>query len=101
MSQKLLNFDAGRVQLVAYVNRLNVLRRTAAAAIVDGSPFVYFAIFKPTPPTGRHVFLSDRRGPIGDVENATPSAERWTVSARFRPAAVVAWCQSEAERIAG
>jgi hypothetical protein len=86
---------------VDYVRRLNQLRRTAAAALKDGEPFVYFTIRKPSPPTGRTIHLSDRSGPIGTIEQATPVPDSyWAVSARFRPAAVVLWCQQEAERLA-
>lgn len=101
MSQKTLNFEGERKQRVAFVNALNGLRKTAAAALMDGEPFVYFTIKKASPPTGRTIHLSDRRGPIGDVAQAMPGVNSWAVSARFRPAAVVAWCQTEAERVAG
>lgn len=100
MSQQTMNFEAERDQRVAFVNRLNLLRRTAGAALRDGEPFVYFTIRKASPPTGRTIHLSDRRGPIGDVSQSMPGSDSWAVSARFRPAAVVAWCQSEAERVA-
>lgn len=106
-TQRQLNFER-RVLPVVYLNQLNHMQRTAAAALGDGEPFVYFAILKPAPPTGPHVHLADRRGPVGVIQQATPvqsgwpvASLKWAISARFRPAAVVAWCNQEAERIAG
>lgn len=95
-----------------YVVLLNHIRRTAAASLRDGEPFVYLVIRKASPPTGFQIHLADGRGPIGDIERSTPmqgeqlykpsgtGPRYWAVSARFRPAAVVLWCQQEAERLA-
>lgn len=92
--------EAIALNAVDYVQRLNSLRRLAAAAISDGEPFVYLTIRKPVIPTTWRVHLGDHRGPIGEVTQITPVNGWAAVSLRLKPCAVLLWCQQEAERLA-
>lgn len=91
--------EAVALNPVRYVERLNSLRRLAAAAIRDGEPFVYLTIRKQVIPSTWRVHLGNHRGPLGDVVQITPVDGVAAVSLRLKPAAVVLWCQQEAERL--
>lgn len=92
--------EAVALNPVRYVERLNSLRRLAAAAIQDGEPFVYLTVRKPVIPSTWRVHLGDHRGPLGEVTQITPVSGWAAVSLRLKPAAVLLWCEQEAERLA-